>query len=85
MATKALLGALGLGQKELATWLDLGQGSISLKLSNKSAWTLEQVDRVAELFGLPTETLIRGEVPLDQLNPAEVRERLSLLTRVTGR
>jgi transcriptional regulator with XRE-family HTH domain len=56
----ALMGAHGENQTALGNALGLTQGQISRKLSGQAALTLEDVDAVAEHYGITPAQLLSG-------------------------
>lgn len=49
---RALAGRLGISQKELAPAVGLSQGSVSNRWTGKMQWQLEDLDKVAAVFGV---------------------------------
>lgn len=56
----ALMGVHGERQEDLAQGLGLTQGSVSLKLSGRSRITLDDVDAIAEHYGITPGQLLTG-------------------------
>lgn len=55
----ALLTTRGLNQKELAQWCRKTEVWISFKLSGKRQWSVDELDRVADFFGVAAYQLLQ--------------------------
>lgn len=58
--TRLLLTRTGQGQADLASHLGLSRASVSHRLGDRHGWSLADVDRVADFFGLTGEELLSG-------------------------
>ncbi|MFI7142887.1 helix-turn-helix domain-containing protein [Streptomyces massasporeus] len=56
----ALMRATGENQTELARGLRLTQGQVSRKQTGAAAWSLGDVDKLSNHYGIPVPDLLRG-------------------------
>lgn len=54
---RAETGRRGLHQRDIARYLGLAPSRISERWRGITAWSLDDVDRLAELFGIPPQDL----------------------------
>lgn len=57
---KAIMGARGLKQSDLASALGLSASTISQKMTKRVAWTLDDIEKASEFFKVNPEALVAG-------------------------
>ncbi|MFD9220515.1 helix-turn-helix domain-containing protein [Streptomyces sp. NPDC060064] len=73
LTVAALMQATGDSQSELAGSLGLTQTQVSRRQAGRTAWTLDDCDRLAAHFGLPVLDLLAGPTRACELVPADRR------------
>lgn len=78
LSLKAAALAAGLQTgRDVAPALGIGLTAMSYKVNGKRPWKWDEVDRLAEFFGVDAAVMLAGPGEwLNRINPAKVRERL---------
>ena len=68
---KALMGRHDVTQMMLAAWLGLPQSSVSARLKGQARWTLPEIEKVAQGFGVHPAQLMGGYAEGPRPDPDE--------------
>ncbi len=80
----AEMGRRRISQKRLAVMLGMSAAAMSDRQNGKTPWTLEELDRISEVFDVPVPLLLQGVPPFAQA-AATATQRKATARPATGR